>query len=466
MKTTSIEDILGGELFEEYKKVISMSSETDMCSIVFDEIPACPLEGCHLTIEDLPPKIDASLIDGVQKIIDENRKLSDVDFSVDECLGAIDRVCQEAMEMVNVQRKEIEKFNKLSEKFCSIYMTFLVFEKDLPAVSLQKSLKSDFQKEIYETIRTTRKKKPTGSFRKIDRTIDHLDFSDFTKFKSSLVSLLLNLGHVIDAKGKLNLTTLKSQDKDYKKFMMRRHTTKEINVFFVEFSLICELFDTEKREKEVMEKMSRIKCVINNLARDVKKVEDDDAGLVVDIEQKTISKDRNSYDITKPGYWRRFTKFLNMVSVLPTYWTTGIIVPPSTPIKLPIIHKFLVVIPVMPIGKIFVIWLTINGIVIFPTMLEISCMGSVMSTWKTLFRGSMQVIKQGGGSFVNNVNLEVASSNGASSVIDAKPESFSQNVLLSDDYPPFERMSLSNAKFLSFLNNMMQKAKPFMGLPA
>lgn len=462
MKTTSIKDILGDDLYAEYLQTMSMSAEVDMCQISFDEVPACPLEGCHLTIPDnIEPIIDRSLLDVVDSAMSDIKKSSSVDFDVDDCLRSIDSVCEISRSVVEEQKTKIKTLRDLSEKIPEMFMTFMVFDKNFRDMSSEKSLKDGIPREIYEVFRIAEKSK-SQKFEKIEKFTESLDFSNIESFKKSLFGKLLILRNVVQDNGKPNIDIVKRQYGDWKRFMKRIHSRKTIEKHIVDFCNACVILDTSETEKLIISRMSSVKCVASNIS---KISSNEPIETAVDLKFMEISKNPETYDMTKPQYWKKFTKFLNLVALFPQYWATGIILPPSTPIKLPIIHKFLVVIPVMIVGKIFVVWLTINGIVIFPVVLEIGFQGSVSSIWKTLFRGAQITIKQGGGSLVTNVNLKTETSNGGSSVVDSSPEKFSQNAMTSDDYPPFERMDLGNGNFLTFLNLLMQKQVPYQGFP-
>ena len=125
----------------------------------------------------------------------------------------------------------------------------------------------------------------------------------------------------------------------------------------------------------------------------------------------------------------------------------------------------MVVIPAVIIGKIFVIWLTINGIIVFPTMLEIDLNRKVSSTWRTLFRGGSIKIKDNGGSIVINTNLKQETENGGSAIVDTDPSQFQSLAIQSDDFPPFERIGDEQHTIHNIPNEMTQKQTPYMGFP-
>ena len=97
-------------------------------------------------------------------------------------------------------------------------------------------------------------------------------------------------------------------------------------------------------------------------------------------------------------------------------------------------------------------------------MLEIDLNRKVSSTWRILFRGGSVKIKDNGGSIVINTNLKTETENGGSAIVDTDPSSFQSLTIQSDDFPPFERMGMNNLQFIAFLNEMMGKQTPYMGL--
>lgn len=468
MKTTSIKDILGEDLFKEYERVMRSTAEVDMCKIHFDEIPACPLEGCHLTIpSDIKPIIDKSLLETVDKLT----RQEEPPFSIDECLSSISSKISNVSAKVEKDKGTIRRILELCKDLPLIYACSFIHERSLKDRSKITGLESGIPSKVYDVIKNAHQKGAT----QIERVEDFsrkLNFESFDKLLTSLDYSLRIFNNCLNSKRKYDSKNAIKifGKKDGKKLKSRIFHQSYIEHFLIDFCNKFVVFDTELKEKQIVDDLKSVKCVMKSMIGDegvgVKDQSNTNTNQDADMSLREISRNPKAYDITKPAYWRKFTNFLNIVSVIPTYWTTGIILPPSTPIKLPIIHKFMVVIPAVIIGKIFVIWLTINGVVVFPTMLEIDLNRKVSSTWRILFRGGSVKIKDNGGSIVINTNLKTETENGGSAIVDTDPSSFQSLAVQSDDFPPFERMGMNNLQFIAFLNEMMRKQTPYMGFPA
>ena len=466
MKTTSIKDILGEDLFKEYERVMRSTAEIDMCKIHFDEIHACPLEGCHLTIpSDIKPIIDKSLLETVDKLT----KQEEPPFSIDECLSSITSKISNVSVMVDKDKGTIRRILELSKDLSLIYACSFIHEKSLKDRSKITGLESGIPSRVYDVIRNAHQK-TASPIERVEDLSRKLNFESFDKLLESLDYSLRIFNNCTNSKRKYDSKNAIKifGKKDGKKLKSRIFHQSYIEHFIIDFCNKFVVFDTELKEKQIVDDLKGVKCVIQSMIGDddnVKDQSDTNTNQDADMSLREISKNPKAYDITKPAYWRKFTSFLNIVSVIPTYWTTGIILPPSTPIKLPIIHKFMVVIPAVIIGKIFVVWLTINGVVVFPTMLEIDLNRKVSSTWRILFRGGSVKIKDNGGSIVINTNLKTETENGGSAIVDTDPSKFQSLAIQSDDFPPFERMGMNNLQFIAFLNEMMRKQTPYMGFP-
>ena len=466
MKTTSIKDILGDDLFKEYERVMQSTAEVDMCKIHFDEIPACPLEGCHLTIpSDIKPIIDKSLLDTVDKLT----KQEEPPFSIDECLSSISSTISTISTRVDKDKDTIRRILELCKDLPLIYACSFIHERTLRDRSKVTGLERGIPEKVYDVFRNAHHKSAT----QIERVEDFsrkLNFESLDKLLKSLDESLRIFNNCLNSKRKYDQKNAIKifGKKDGKRLKSRIFHQSFIEHFLIDFCNKLKVFDTELKEKQIVDDLRNVKCVMQSMIGD-EGVKDqsntNNTNQDADMSLREISKNPKAYDITKPAYWRKFTTFLNIVSVIPTYWTTGIILPPSTPIKLPIIHKFMVVIPAVIIGKIFVIWLTINGVVVFPTMLEIDLNRKVSSTWRILFRGGSVKIKDNGGSIVINTNLKTETENGGSAIVDTNPSEFQSLAIQSDDFPPFERMGMNNLQFIAFLNEMMRKQVPYMGFP-
>lgn len=466
MKTTSIKDILGDDLFKEYERVMRSTAEVDMCKIHFDEIPACPLEGCHLTIpSDIKPIIDKSLLETVDKLT----KQKESPFSIDECLSSISSVISGVSARVDKDKGMIRRILELSKDLALIYACSFIHEKSLKDRSKITGLESGIPSRVYDVIRNAHQK-GASPIERVEDLSRKLNFESLDKLLESLDYALRIFNNCTNSKRKYDSKNAIKifGKKDGKKLKSRIFHQSYVEHFLIDFCNKFVVFDTELKEKQIVDDLKGVKCVMQSMIGDdgVKDQPNTNTNQDADMSLREISRNPKAYDITKPAYWRKFTSFLNIVSVIPTYWTTGIILPPSTPIKLPIIHKFMVVIPAVIIGKIFVIWLTINGVVVFPTMLEIDLNRKVSSTWRILFRGGSVKIKDNGGSIVINTNLRQETENGGSAIVDTDPSKFQSLAIQSDDFPPFERMGMNNLQFIAFLNEMMRKQMPYMGFPA
>lgn len=464
MKTTSIKDILGEDLFKEYERVMRSTAEIDMCKIHFDEIPACPLEGCHLTIPtEIKPIIDKSLLEAVDKLT----KQEEPPFSIDECLSSISSVISGVSAKVEKDKGTIRRILELSKDLSLIYACSFIHEKSLKDRSKITGLESGIPSRVYDVIKNAHQK-GASPIERVEDLSRKLNFESLEKLLESLDYALRIFNNCTNSKRKYDSKNAIKifGKKDGKKLKSRIFHQSYIEHFIIDFCNKFVVFDTELKEKQIVDDLKGVKCVIQSMIGDDGKNENPSTNQDADMSLREISRNPKAYDITKPAYWRKFTSFLNIVSVIPTYWTTGIILPPSTPIKLPIIHKFMVVIPAVIIGKIFVIWLTINGVVVFPTMLEIDLNRKVSSTWRILFRGGSVKIKDNGGSIVINTNLKTETENGGSAIVDTDPSGFRSLAIQSDDFPPFERMGMNNLQFIAFLNEMMRKQTPYMGFPA
>lgn len=463
MKTTSIKDILGEDLFKEYERVMGSTAEVDMCKIHFDEIPACPLEGCHLTIpSDIKPIIDKSLLETVDKLT----KREEPSFSIDECLSSISSVISGVSAKVEKDKGTIRRILELSKDLSLIYACSFIHEKSLKDRSKITGLESGIPSRVYDVIRNAHQK-GASPIERVEDLSRKLNFESLDKLLESLDYALRIFNNCTNSKRKYDSKNAIKifGKKDGKKLKSRIFHQSYVEHFIIDFCNKFVVFDTELKEKQIVDDLKGVKCVIQSMiGDDDSKNENPSTNQDADMSLREISRNPKAYDITKPAYWRKFTNFLNIVSVIPTYWTTGIILPPSTPIKLPIIHKFMVVIPAVIIGKIFVIWLTINGVVVFPTMLEIDLNRKVSSTWRILFRGGSAKINDNGGSIVINTNLKTETENGGSAIVDTDPSKFQSLAIQSDDFPPFERMGMNNLQFIAFLNEMMRKQTPYMGL--
>lgn len=160
-------------------------------------------------------------------------------------------------------------------------------------------------------------------------------------------------------------------------------------------------------------------------------------------------------------YWQYWAGVLNIVTLSPQYWTTGIYVPgPNgvTKIPLPIFWIPLVVIPT-PFA-VMVIFLTVNGIVISPTVW--------MMTFKPLPDSKSRHIVLFRGANVKITDKKIETKTAGDTVVgglDVLPQQHMSSILIKDDIPIPERMTLGNFLWVKYLNSWCSTAKPKMGLP-
>jgi hypothetical protein len=177
------------------------------------------------------------------------------------------------------------------------------------------------------------------------------------------------------------------------------------------------------------------------------------------IDKKQISI-YDSSEFTKLNYWKQFSKFLNLINLSPNYWTIGLLIPnPSGIVKvpLPIIWKPLLCVKTN--FGILVLWLTINGVIIYPVVWvwKFQPFGNGDTEFINLFRNLKVKIKENTGS--ENSKLKIIGN------IDTDTNFGKNSPLTKDDIPILERLSLKNLLYLKYLNEWCSKAKPHMGFP-
>lgn len=298
-------------------------------------------------------------------------------------------------------------------------------------------------------------------------------------------------------KDRKKLTGIKDKDRSYivttSSINDLKHTIMELSKKFQlelqKFYEYTDIMDVDSNMQWIIDNYQNLRCLRNtNLAAAIKE-EDDEIENNNPATEHTIPNNREEYDLTTSQYWKKYTKYLNLVSLLPMHWTIGLILPNGTRIPLPIIYKFVTVIYIHPI--LTVIWLTINGCIVCPTVLTIdfglkkmlgnipiptgigfsSSDSDVSSVWTTLFRGSMQQItKNNGGckaAFSSNILKPIVGNaqNPITAIVDSAIDITKSLPMTVDDYPPYNRLSLKNIPYLSYLKKMCGTAKPFMGLP-
>lgn len=236
---------------------------------------------------------------------------------------------------------------------------------------------------------------------------------------------------------------------------------KELQKLLEKFYDSISIYDTEKSKNDIVNSLKKIECT-----KDIELLEDksDDVPYLPEI--KIIPSNTESYDITDPRYWMKFTTFLNKISALPTHWAKGIILPNGVKMPLPIIYTFVKVLYAEPI--LTVTWLTVNGMIIFPVILTVDFTEETgESEWKTLFKGNNK-IKKGSTCEIPidevSTDKEVEVNEKKETVSSVDDTKKMEGLPFSDDdYPIWDRMSMDNTKWIGYLNEMCAKAKPKMG---
>lgn len=204
-------------------------------------------------------------------------------------------------------------------------------------------------------------------------------------------------------------------------------------------------------------KIGDITCCGEKISNSIPEINPDDFA-PNKLKDKRPDLSHNSFDVdNKPTftdleYWQKYSIYLNLLGLIPKYWAVGLIIA-GVRVPLPIIWIPLIVLNT-PIG-IFVIWLTINGIVICPTVWLYRFPDNT-STHLALFKGVDQTIRKDTGCqllnppVVGGININVDLT---------KTLPFKQ-----DDLPTVKRMGLANPPYLIYLDKWLSKAKPKMGL--
>lgn len=179
----------------------------------------------------------------------------------------------------------------------------------------------------------------------------------------------------------------------------------------------------------------------------------DSSAVAINTNKITFSDYVDLANLTKIKYWKRYSLYLNLVGLIPTNWTTGLVAG-GTPIKLPILWQPLTVIKTPK--SVLVLFITYNGVLVFPVLYEFNAdfNANNPSTLKTLYRGSNTNIKMGTGSeaLQNPVGNVVA------------PLVGTKYLMSKDDLPTPERMDLTNPAYLKYLNDWYQAAVLAHGL--
>lgn len=173
--------------------------------------------------------------------------------------------------------------------------------------------------------------------------------------------------------------------------------------------------------------------------------------------------DSDSEDMLKLKYWMKYASRLSVIGLIPKFWAKGLILPSGLQ-KVPISWIPLVVIPSK--SKISVLFLTINGVIVFPVMWELR-MNEQGLLMKDGIKGDNSYLKVG----IRGANKKIKSDTGSKVVeslyveaIDVAPGVTKASPIIVDDLPQFKRLSLSNLPYLSYLNDWCTAAADIMGI--
>lgn len=139
---------------------------------------------------------------------------------------------------------------------------------------------------------------------------------------------------------------------------------KDLTTFFVNYVTGIPKPPTEA---EVLEEISKLDFCGVKLPGTIP--EDTEPDVAADLSWNTFDAN-NRPTITEVKYWQKYSIYLTLVNLLPTYWTIGLYIPTSSgilKIKLPTLWRPIAVIDAKAFGLI-VIFITINGIAISPTI--------------------------------------------------------------------------------------------------
>jgi len=236
------------------------------------------------------------------------------------------------------------------------------------------------------------------------------------------------------------------------------YMTDLVDNFIIKHNFMVSLLedvDIDKITSGIKNDMKGILCCGEEM-----KVDDGVVEYKKDEANRTFSISNAESDISSREYWKEFTKYLNIMALLPIYWKIGLYIPtPAGILKvpLPIIFIHLITIKIGPV--IIVIWLTINGLVIVPVVftLQFLPIADAASVWLVLFRGANKKVKDKTGVEIFNIPIVGG--------ININPELSKILPFKKDDLPTIERLSITNPLYLVYLNQMLSKATPSMGLP-
>lgn len=171
--------------------------------------------------------------------------------------------------------------------------------------------------------------------------------------------------------------------------------------------------------------------------------------------------DGNKPTVTELKYWKRYSVYLTLANLLPTYWTIGLYIPtPAGVVKVPLptVWRPLFVFNAKPFGLI-VIFLTINGIAISPTVWvwKFPPFAKNESSLFVMLRAFNKKIKDDTGDALLNVPVVDG--------INVNPVLTKRLPFKQDDLPTIRRLGLNNAPYLLYLTQWLKQYKTGGGLP-
>lgn len=218
-----------------------------------------------------------------------------------------------------------------------------------------------------------------------------------------------------------------------------------------------EISDLQSQKEKAVEILHQVECGGQPIIG-LEVPENEPCNTVIDLGWKTFPVDEET-DVKNLKYWQCFQETLNKVALLPQFYSIGLIIPtPGGIIRVPLPVKWIPLAVIPTQASIIVIWLTINGIVVSPTIWiwRFKPLGDGQSDHLQLFRGGNQNIKQR--------TRTIAVSNTIVGGLDTNPELTKiQSVYTEDDIPVNHRMSQNNLPWVNYLNRWCSTAKPYMG---
>jgi len=169
----------------------------------------------------------------------------------------------------------------------------------------------------------------------------------------------------------------------------------------------------------------------------------------------------NKPTVTELKYWKRYSVYLTLANLVPTFWTIGLYIPtPSGIVKIPLptVWRPLFVFNAKPFGLI-VIFLTINGIAISPTVWiwKFPPFAKNESSLIVMLRAFNKKIKDDTGDALFNVPVVAG--------INVNPRLTKTLPFKQDDLPTIKRLGLNNAPYLLYLTQWLKQYKTGGGLP-